>query len=115
VGQSADDDIERFVDLLNAARQARVRIHSFSQRLGFNETATYRIQKAGVPRRANAVRGRCFKLEFTSEAMRKQMGVESANFGVLTDSILINADTGFHAAASHISTCRASGGAKACA
>jgi 2-oxo-3-hexenedioate decarboxylase len=35
-----------------------------------------------------------FKLGFTSQAMRKQLGVLNANFGILTNAMLVDADRG---------------------
>jgi 2-oxo-3-hexenedioate decarboxylase len=97
MGGLSETDIGRFADLLDTARFARVCIHPFARRLGLDEADAYRVQKAGLMLRWN--RGEVpvgFKLGFTSEAMRKQMGVLSANFGILTSAMLVDAGKGLN-------------------
>jgi 2-oxo-3-hexenedioate decarboxylase len=99
VGSFSDTDIERFADILDTTRLARVCMHPFAHRLGLGEADAYRVQKAGLVLRQS--RGEIpvgFKLGFTSEAMRKQMGVLNANFGILTNAMLIDADKGLDTA-----------------
>lgn len=95
----SDADIKHFADLLDTARQDRICIHPFAQRLGLCEADAYRIQSAGLARRRD--RGQIpigFKLGFTSQAMRKQMGVQSANFGILTNTMHLCTDEGLNTA-----------------
>lgn len=52
----------------------------------------YRIQEAVVGARGEALVG--YKMGFTSEAMRKQMGIPSPNYGQLTGDMRVDADAG---------------------
>jgi 2-oxo-3-hexenedioate decarboxylase len=91
----ADFDCNTFAILLDAARRTRVCLHPFSQRLGIGEAQAYGIQKAGLKLRYDrGERAIGYKLGFTSQAMRRQMGIQSANFGVLTDAMLVDPNLG---------------------
>ena len=55
-----------------------------------NEADAYRISAAKLALRHRKKTG--YKLGYTSEAMRRQMNIDSPNFGVLTDDLLVDGD-----------------------
>lgn len=77
---------------LHAARRARHTVRPFTGRPGGLDVATaYEVQAAGLRlREAEGERVVGGKLGFTSEAMRRAMGVDSPNHGWLTDAMLVD-------------------------
>jgi 2-keto-4-pentenoate hydratase len=73
-----------------AAHAAHETLAPISDRTTFDMAAAYRIQAMVVDAwSARGERRVGWKLGYTSAAMREQMGVDEANFGPLTDAMLI--------------------------
>jgi 2-oxo-3-hexenedioate decarboxylase len=83
-------DPKFFAERLDAARRARVCLTPFAQSHGVTEAQAYAIQACGMTRRLKrSERLIGVKLGFTSEAMRRQMGIATANIGFLTNAMMI--------------------------
>ena len=83
--------VEAMAEELQHARLARTSVATFTGRPeGLDVDTAYRVQERGLELRLSAgervVGG---KLGFTSEAMRRAMGVDSPNYGWLTDAMLV--------------------------
>jgi len=85
-------DIIPFVDLLDAAERAAVAVTPFARRRGLTLDDAYTIQEELFARRlARGDVATGLKLGFTSEAMRKQMGVDRPNIGWLSQEMEVGA------------------------
>ncbi len=86
-----EDVVEAAARELHAARLARRTVPTFTGRpAGLDRPTAYAVQDRGVElRRADGERVVGGKLGFTSEAMRRAMGVSSPNYGWLTDAMLV--------------------------
>jgi len=85
--------VESLARSLLEAERARTPIDPLTDEhpdLGLRDA--YRIQEASLEQRGEPRVG--YKLGFTSEAMRRQMGVPGPNYGRLTRSMLVDADAG---------------------
>jgi 2-keto-4-pentenoate hydratase len=79
-------DAERLAGLILSARQRREPIEALTDTMSLSMPQAYRVQAAVTRHRARAgQRIVGWKLGYTSEAMRAQMGVAEMNFGPLTD------------------------------
>ena len=88
-------EAEAFADDLHQARLAGQTVDPLTTRWpGMTTQDAYDVQAAGIRRRVQdgeqIIGG---KLGFTSAAMRRAMGVDSPNYGWLTDSMLLAADS----------------------
>ena len=79
---------------LHRARRARRTVEPFTDRPGGLDVETaYAVQAHGITlREADGERVVGGKLGFTSEAMRRAMGVDSPNYGWLTDAMLVEGE-----------------------
>jgi 2-keto-4-pentenoate hydratase len=89
------EQIDEFATTVWAAREGRRTLDAddVTQRCDGPHTMddAYRVQAAIVERRAErGERHVGWKLGYTSEAMRRQMGVAQPNFGPLTDAMLLS-------------------------
>ncbi|HMM95993.1 fumarylacetoacetate hydrolase family protein [Phycicoccus sp.] len=86
--------VEAMAAELHRARLERTTVPTFTARPGGLDTATaYAVQEAGIAlRESDGERVVGGKLGFTSEAMRRAMGVDSPNYGWLTDAMLVDGD-----------------------
>ena len=81
-------DIEPIADLLDGAARLGVSLSPLALRHGLTLADAYAVQQALVARRLS--RGEALaglKMGFTSEAMRRQMGVDRPNIGWLTSGM----------------------------
>lgn len=91
LGLMAELDIALIAELLDTAARARICVHPFARRNCIDESGAYAIQRSLIARRL--ARGEELvgvKLGFTSEAMRRQMNINTANIGFLTDVMLFH-------------------------
>ena len=72
---------------LIAAERARQPIALLSSQYALSMEDAYRIQEKRIQLKEEPTIG--YKLGFTSKAMRKQMGIHTPNFGLLTRSMLL--------------------------
>lgn len=89
---SADADVAALAGELHAARHGRRPVPTLTSRWpGLDERAAYAVQAHGIALREDdgevVVGG---KLGFTSEAMRRAMGVDHPNHGWLTDAMWLH-------------------------
>lgn len=91
-GALTEPQVAAFADELHRARLARQPVATVSGRVpGLTLEDAYAIQAAGVDRRlADGERRIGGKLGFTSRAMREAMGVDSPNYGWLTDAMRLD-------------------------
>lgn len=85
-------DVDLLADELRAARLAGTTVPTITSRVaGFSAADAYAVQASGIAMRVAAgesiVGG---KLGFTSVAMQRAMGVDSPNYGWLTDAMLVH-------------------------
>ena len=90
----SEPEVEAAAAELQRARLARVTVSPFTGRPGgLDEGTAYAVQARGIHLREEAgervVGG---KLGFTSEAMRRAMGVDHPNYGWLTDAMLVHGE-----------------------
>ena len=74
--------IEHFANELLAAERTRTTITPFTERMSLSISDGYRIQAAVAAMKDEPLVG--YKLGYTSQAMRQQMGIDEPNFGRLT-------------------------------
>jgi 2-keto-4-pentenoate hydratase len=94
VRRVSEPEVEAAAAELQRARLARVTVSPFTGRpRGLDEGTAYAVQARGIHLREEAgervVGG---KLGFTSEAMRRAMGVDHPNYGWLTDAMLVHGE-----------------------
>ncbi|MEW6635314.1 MAG: fumarylacetoacetate hydrolase family protein [Actinomycetota bacterium] len=90
---SAAPQVEGLARRLLEAERARVPIDPLTdERPDLTLREAYRIQEAALEERGSPRIG--YKLGFTSEVMRRQMGISGPNYGRLTRSMPVDADAG---------------------
>jgi 2-keto-4-pentenoate hydratase len=78
-------------DEIVRARARRTPLPAFTRRGGLDLEQAYEVQREVVSRRlARGERQVGWKLGYTTEVMRQQMGIESPNFGPLTDAMALD-------------------------
>ncbi len=94
VTTAADPAVAAMAAELHRARHDRVPVATFTGRPdGLDLATAYAVQEAGLGlREGDGERVVGGKLGFTSEAMRRAMGVDSPNYGWLTDAMLVDGE-----------------------
>jgi 2-keto-4-pentenoate hydratase len=86
----SSDDVEHWADVLVRARRDRRTRPAITSTVPLSIRDAYAIQRRVTARRTDAgERVVGWKLGYTSQAMREQMGVDAPNFGPLTDAMLL--------------------------
>jgi len=78
----SDQQLQDFANQLLAAERTRTTITPFTERMSLTVSDGYRIQAAVAAMKDEPLVG--YKLGYTSQAMRQQMGIDEPNFGRLT-------------------------------
>lgn len=86
-------DAERWADVISTARRERRLIDPITNEVDLNMRSAYHVQSIVDARRVAAgERPIGWKLGYTSQAMRCEMGIDSPNIGTLTDAMLLHDD-----------------------
>lgn len=90
VQRLTDEEIRDLADQILDARAAGTTLAPITEERALELADAYRVQDAVTARRlATGQRRVGFKLGYTSAAMREQMGVDTMNYGPLTDAMLL--------------------------
>lgn len=91
VQRLTDEEVRDLADRILDARAARTTLSPITEERTLDLADAYRVQDTVTARRiATGQRRIGFKLGYTSAAMREQMGVDTMNYGPLTDAMVLN-------------------------